>query len=84
MFHKKSEIFIYSGGKRVKNNIKICIEIKRGRILGKESIKASHEGTIPSNSPLLLSLSAIQSKTNGTVSDKSPQPQPPHNNTINR
>jgi len=40
---------MYSGGKRVKNNIKICIQIKRGRILRKESIKASHEGTIPSN-----------------------------------
>jgi len=78
---------MYSGGKRVKNDIKICIEIKRGKILRKESIKASHEGTIPSNStsdPLLLSLSAIQSKTSGAVSDKSPQPQPPHNNTINR
>ena len=36
---------MYNGGKRVKNDIKI----KRGRILGKESIKASHEGTIPSN-----------------------------------
>jgi len=40
---------VYSGGKRVKNNIKTYIEIKRGRILRKESIKASHEGTIPSN-----------------------------------
>jgi len=50
MSHKKSRNLHVQRRKKSKNNIKICIEIKRKRILRKENIKASDEGTIPSNS----------------------------------